>query len=94
MEGEVTVGELAEPFDLSLPTVSRHIKVLEDAGLLVRKTEAQWRRCRLEPEKLMEAAEWIQRYRAFWEGRLDALARFVEGDIGAAKPRRGRGRKR
>src|SRR4051812_45907489 len=77
-EGDASVGELAEPFHLSLPTVSRHINVLEGAGLLVRERDAQWRRCHLQAEPLMAASEWIGRYVAFWEGRLDALAAFVE----------------
>lgn len=77
-QGDATVGELAAPFDLSLPTVSRHINVLEEARLIVRERDAQWRRCHFQPEPLMEAAEWINRYVAFWDGRLDALAQLVE----------------
>jgi len=77
-QGDVSVGELAAPFDLSLPTVSRHIDVLEEAKLVVRERDAQWRRCHLQPEPLMEAAEWISRYVAFWDNRLDALAKLVE----------------
>ena len=76
-EGEAPVGALAAPFDLSLPTISRHLKVLETARLITRKKDAQWRRCRLDPAPLEEAAEWIQRYRAFWEQRFDALARYL-----------------
>jgi len=76
--GEASVGELAEPFDLSLPTVSRHIDVLEDAGLIVRHRKAQWRRCEFQREPLVAANEWINRYVAFWEGRIDALAKLVE----------------
>jgi len=76
--GDASVGELAAPFDLSLPTVSRHINVLEDARLVVRERDAQWRRCHFQREPLMEAAEWIGRYVAFWDGRLDALAKLVE----------------
>ncbi|HET7794556.1 MAG TPA: metalloregulator ArsR/SmtB family transcription factor [Rhizobacter sp.] len=77
-QGDATVGDLATPFDLSLPTVSRHINVLEEAGLIVRERDAQWRRCHFQREPLMEAAEWIGRYVAFWDGRLDALAQLVE----------------
>lgn len=77
-QGDATVGDLAAPFDLSLPTVSRHINVLEEAGLVVRERDAQWRRCHFQREPLMEAAEWIGRYVAFWDGRLDALAQLVE----------------
>lgn len=77
-EGDASVGELAEPFDLSLPTVSRHIDVLEDAGLIVRHRKAQWRRCEFQREPLIAANEWIGRYVAFWEARIDALAKLVE----------------
>jgi DNA-binding transcriptional ArsR family regulator len=76
-QGEASVGELAAPFGVTLPTISRHLDVLEEADLIVRVREAQWRLCRLQPEALASAAEWIGRYRAFWEGRLDALARFL-----------------
>ena len=75
---DASVGELAEPFDLSLPTVSRHIDVLEGAGLIVRHRQAQWRRCEFKREPLVAANEWINRYIAFWEGRIDALAHLVE----------------
>lgn len=77
-EGEASVGELARPFALSLPTVSRHIDVLEAVGLVVRERQAQRRVCRLQGEPLMQAGEWIARYAAFWEGRLDALERLVK----------------
>jgi DNA-binding transcriptional ArsR family regulator len=77
-KGDASVGELAAPFDLSLPTVSRHIDVLERARLVVRARDAQWRRCHFQREPLMEASEWIGRYVAFWDGRLDALAELVE----------------
>jgi DNA-binding transcriptional ArsR family regulator len=76
--GEASVGELAEPFKISLPAVSRHLKVLESAHLIAREKDAQWRRCRLRPEPLKEAADWISRYREFWEDRLDALAGYLE----------------
>lgn len=75
--GEATVNELAEPFDISLPAVSRHLKVLEKARLITREREAQWRRCRLSAEPLKEAAEWMDRYRAFWDARFDALEKFL-----------------
>lgn len=77
-EGEASVGELAEPFEISLPAISRHLKVLEGAGLIARERDAQWRRCRLEPAGLKAAADWVERYRQFWEERLDALADFLE----------------
>ena len=72
-EGEASVNELAEPFAISLPAVSRHLKVLERARLITREREAQWRRCRLAPKPLKEAAEWVERYRAFWDARFDQL---------------------
>lgn len=76
--GEATVGEIAKPFRESLPAISRHLKVLENANLIVRQKEAQWRRCRLEPEPLREAADWVTQYREFWEERFDALGQFLE----------------
>ena len=76
--GPATVGELAQPFDMSLPAVSRHLKVLETAGLIRRERRAQWRRCHLETAPLSEAAQWIEHHRAFWEARFDALARYLE----------------
>lgn len=76
--GEATVGEIAKPFRVSLPAISRHLKVLENANLIVRQKEAQWRRCRLEPEPLREAADWVTQYREFWEARFDALGQFLE----------------
>ena len=87
-QGDASVGELAAPFDLSLPTVSRHIGVLESAGLVVRERDAQWRRCHFQREPLMAAAEWIDRYVAFWDGRLDALAKLVESDLAEKRPAR------
>ena len=90
--GDASVGELAAPFDLSLPTVSRHIDVLEGARLVVRERDAQWRRCHFQREPLMEAAEWIGRYVAFWDSRLDALARLVER-LPGEKPARAAPRK-
>ena len=71
--GEVTVTELAEPFDMSLPAVSKHLKVLERAGLIARGREAQWRPCRLEAGPMKDAAEWLERYRRFWEESFDRL---------------------
>ena len=72
-EGEATVGELAEPFSMSLPAVSRHLKVLERAGLITRGREAQWRPSRLEAEPLDEAAAWIDERKRTWEARMDRL---------------------
>jgi DNA-binding transcriptional ArsR family regulator len=81
-EGEATVTELAEPFDISLPAISRHLKVLENAGLISRSRSAQWRSSRLEAGPLREATAWMERYRRFWDenfARLDAhLKRLQE----------------
>jgi DNA-binding transcriptional ArsR family regulator len=74
--GEATVNELAEPFDISLPSISRHLKVLEGAGLITRGRQAQWRPCKLETRPLKEVDGWLERYRKFWTGsfdRMDAL---------------------
>lgn len=71
--GEASVGELAEPFALSLPAVSKHLKVLERAQLIERRKAAQWRRCRLRPERLQAAATWIGQYERFWSESLDRL---------------------
>lgn len=71
--GEATVNELAEPFDISLPAISRHLKVLERAGLISRGKEAQWRPCRLEPAPLGEARNWIDTYREIWEESFSQL---------------------
>ena len=76
--GPATVGELAEPFAMSLPAVSRHLGVLERAGLIRRETQAQWRRCHLETAALADAQDWIARHRAFWEARFDALHRYLD----------------
>jgi DNA-binding transcriptional ArsR family regulator len=72
-EGEATVSELAEPLPMSLPAVSRHLKVLERAGLIVRSREAQWRPSRLQADPLDEAVEWMQSRKRTWEGRMDRL---------------------
>lgn len=76
-DGDATVGELAEPFDMSLPAVSRHLKVLTRAGLIERNTEAQWRRCALRGEGLRAVADWIEFYRRFWEQQFDRLDAFL-----------------
>lgn len=75
--GSATVNELAEPFDISLPAISRHIKVLEGAGLIRREVEAQKRRCHLKPETLKEAEDWIEKTQAFWKQRLNALDKYL-----------------
>ncbi len=76
--GDLSVGELARPFDVSLPAVSRHLRVLQQAGLLTQDRQGRVRRCRLQAAPMRAAAAWIQRYHRFWTGQLDALAQFVE----------------
>ena len=76
--GECSVTELAEPFDMSMPAVSKHLRVLERAGLIVRGREAQWRPCRLDPAPLKDVAEWAERYRVLWERRLDRLDDYLQ----------------
>lgn len=75
--GETAVTELAAPFDISLPAVSKHLKVLERAGLIARGRAAQWRPCRLQPAPLKEVAEWVEHYRRFWEQSLDRLEDYL-----------------
>lgn len=77
-EGECSVSELAEPFDMSMPAVSKHLKVLERAGLIARSREAQWRPCRLEPEALKTVDAWLDAYRRLWEARLDRLDTYLQ----------------
>ncbi|WP_306028038.1 helix-turn-helix transcriptional regulator [Stappia sp. MMSF_3263] len=77
-QGAATVNELAEPFDISLPSVSRHLKVLEGAGLISRGREAQWRPCRLEAAPLREVDGWLGRYRKFWEGSFDRMDAYLD----------------
>jgi DNA-binding transcriptional ArsR family regulator len=76
--GDASVGDLAKPFDISLPAVSRHLDVLERARLIERRVDAQWRVCRLRARPLRNAANWIDHYRRFWEARLDSLAELLE----------------
>ena len=78
VHGEATVGELARPFRVSRPAISKHLRVLERAGLVQRGREGRISRCVLDAGAMREAAQWMDRYRAFWEGRLDALSRYVE----------------
>lgn len=79
-EGEATVGQLAEPFDISRPAISKHLRVLERAGLVRRTPEGRMSRCELEAGPIQDAAEWVDRYRRFWETQLDQLKRYVEHD--------------
>ncbi len=76
-DGEASVTALAEPFEMTLPAVSKHLKVLERAGLIERSSRAQWRPCRLSPEPLKDVSEWVERYREFWEPRLDRLDEYL-----------------
>ena len=77
-QGETSVNELAAPFDISLPAVSRHLKVLESAGLITRSREAQWRPCKLEGGALKAANVWIEQYRRFWDGSFDRLEAYLQ----------------
>ena len=83
--GETSVTELAEPFEMSMPAVSKHLKVLEHAGLISRGREAQWRPCRLDAGPLKDAASWIEEYRRFWSAHVDALERHLDR-MNPAKP--------
>ena len=75
--GETSVTELAEPFDMSLPAVTKHLKVLERAGLISRGRHAQWRPCKLEAQPLQDATGWMEQYRQFWEARVDRLEDYL-----------------
>jgi DNA-binding transcriptional ArsR family regulator len=77
-DGEATVNELAEPFSISLQAISKHLKVLERAGLITRGRDAQWRPCRLEPAPLENASDWIERYREIWRDRFDRLEQEIQ----------------
>lgn len=87
--GEATVSELAEPYDMSLAAVSKHLKVLENAGLISRSKEAQWRPCKLEAAPMAEVADWVETYRRFWDESLDRLGDYLaelqKGDPGGTK---------
>ena len=87
--GETTVGDLAAPFEMSLPAVSKHLKVLENAGLITRGREAQWRPCRLETQALKDVDDWLERYRRIWEERLDRLEDYLK-TLQAKEKKRGR----
>ena len=75
--GEASVTELAEPFAMSLPAVTKHLKVLEQAGLITRSRQAQWRPCKLEAQPLRDVSHWVEQYRQFWEQRLDRLEEYL-----------------
>jgi DNA-binding transcriptional ArsR family regulator len=75
--GETSVNEIAKPFDISGPAISKHLKVLESAGLITRSRDAQWRPCKLEPAALKGVDDWLERYRRLWEQRLDRLEDYL-----------------
>jgi len=75
--GDASVKKLAEPFEMSAPAISKHLKVLEKAGLITRGREAQWRPCKLEPQALKNVDEWLERYRRLWEARFDRLEEYL-----------------
>lgn len=77
-EGEASVNDLAEPFDMSLPAVSKHLKVLEKAGLISRGREAQWRPARLEPTGMKSVADWLEHYRRYWDASFDRLDAYLK----------------
>ncbi|MFZ6676845.1 ArsR/SmtB family transcription factor [Undibacterium sp. Tian12W] len=84
--GESSVSELAQPFDMSLPAITKHLKVLERAGLVTRSRSAQWRPCQLQARPLKEAYGWVEQYRQFWEQSLDRLEIYLQELQTAAKP--------
>lgn len=91
-QGETSVGELAEPFDMSLPAISKHLKVLERAGLIARGRDAQRRPCRLAAAPLHEISDWVATYQRFWEQRLDRLEAYLEQSQ-ASPPARRKGKR-
>ena len=84
-QGDATVGELARPFAMTLPGVSKHLKVLQHAGLVVQGRDAQWRPCRIDPTALREVSTWVERYRVLWEGRLDRMEALLR-ELDAQEP--------
>ncbi len=86
--GETSVTELAAPFEMSMPAVSKHLKVLERAGLISRGREAQWRPCRIEAAALKDVDEWLERYRAFWEASFDRLDEYLREVQAKEKPKK------
>jgi DNA-binding transcriptional ArsR family regulator len=87
--GEATVTDLAEPFEMSMPAISKHLKVLERAGLVARSREAQWRPCRIEAAPLKDVAEWVETYRRIWEQRLGRLDDYLR-ELQAKEKKHGR----
>jgi DNA-binding transcriptional ArsR family regulator len=95
--GETSVSELAKPFDISGPAISKHLKVLEQAGLITRGREAQWRPCKIEPQALRGVDEWLEHYRRLWEERLDRLDDYLkalQAKQSTEEPEKKRGRKK
>ncbi|MCA1585133.1 MAG: metalloregulator ArsR/SmtB family transcription factor [Acidobacteria bacterium] len=90
LSGERSVTELAEPFDMSMPAVSKHLRVLERAGLIARRRDAQWRRCQIEAGPLKDVAAWTERYRHIWEERLDRLDTYLQHVKAKEEKRHGR----
>lgn len=78
VSGEASVNEIAAPFDISLPAISRHLKVLADAGLIERSREAQWRPCKLKAGPLKDVSDWVEHYRRFWEESFDRLDLYLK----------------
>jgi DNA-binding transcriptional ArsR family regulator len=93
ISGEASVTELAKPFDMSMPAVSKHLKVLERAGLINRSREAQWRPCRLEAKPLKQVSDWVEEYRQIWEQRLDRLDAYLQ-DLKKKEQHHGRNKKK
>jgi DNA-binding transcriptional ArsR family regulator len=92
--GETSVTELAQPFEMSLPAVSKHLKVLERAGLIARGREAQWRPCRIEPRALKDVDAWLERYRRFWDESLDRLDAYLRQMQAKESKEKKRGRRK
>jgi len=93
LSGECSVGELAEPFEMSMPAVSKHLRVLERAGLIAQRRDAQWRRCRIQADPLKDVSDWTERYRQIWEQRLDRLDDYVQQLKTKEKEKKTHGRK-
>ena len=93
ISGEASVTELSRPFDMSMPAVSKHLKVLEHAGLIARGREAQWRPCRLEARPLKDVSDWLEHHRVIWEQRLDRLDDYLR-ELRKMEKRHGRNKKK
>jgi DNA-binding transcriptional ArsR family regulator len=93
-EGETSVSELAKPFEISMPAVTKHLKVLQKAGLITQTRQAQWRPCKLEAGPLKEAADYVERYRKFWEAAFDRLDEYLKVLQAKEKEKKRNGKKR